>query len=116
MTANKQTVTSFMDGFKESDRALILSCLTDDIEWQVPGAFHSRGKKDFETHIVAPGFVEKPAITMMRLTEEDDVVVAEGSVRTERTDGTFVNLVFCDVFDLHQAKIRRLISYLVQTS
>jgi hypothetical protein len=36
------------------------------------------------------------------MTEEDDVVVAEGSVRTQRVDGGFLNLRFCDV-DEHLA-------------
>jgi hypothetical protein len=40
MTANKQTVERYMDGFRRTDRAQILSCLTDDVEWLIPGAFH----------------------------------------------------------------------------
>jgi hypothetical protein len=56
-----------------------------------------------------------PTITVTRLTEGDDVVVAEGSVRTQRKDGTFLNLAFCDVFEMEASKIRRLISYLMET-
>jgi hypothetical protein len=48
------------------------------------------------------------------MTEENDVVVAEGSVRTQRVDGSFLNLRFCDVFVMHEGKIRRLISHLVE--
>jgi uncharacterized protein len=113
MTHNKRTVESYMDGFRSTDRSQILACLTDDVEWEIPGAFHARGKEAFDKHIVDEGFVERPAITVTRLTEENDVVVAEGSVQTQRTDGTFVNLVFCDVFEMHDNRIRRLISYLM---
>ena len=102
-----------MDAFTRTDRSEILSCLTDDVEWLVPGAFHVRGKDDFAGHIVDEGFTGNPAITVSRLTEENDVVVAEGSVRAGRTDGTFVDLVFCDVFEMRDAKIRKLISYLM---
>lgn len=42
MTPNKQTVTTYMEGFRRSDRAAILSCLTDDVEWEIPGGFHAR--------------------------------------------------------------------------
>jgi hypothetical protein len=42
-------------------------------------------------------------------------VVAEGSVRASRADGTVSNLVFCDVFDMQNGKIRRLTSYLMET-
>lgn len=40
MTANKKTVEIYMDGFNKSDHKQILSCLTDDVEWVMPGAFH----------------------------------------------------------------------------
>ena len=89
-----------MEGFRHTDRPQILSCLTDDVEWEIPGVFHVRGKVAFNDHIVDEGFVERPAIDVARLTEENDVVVAEGTVRGQRTDGTGVNLVFCDVFEM----------------
>ena len=54
----------------------------------------------FDRHIVDDGFTGHPEITVTRLTEENDVVVAEGRVRAQRTDGSYVNLEFCDVFEL----------------
>lgn len=115
MSPNKKTVEDYMDGFRKTDRPLILSCLTDDVEWVLPGAFHVRGKDDFAKHIVDDGFVGHPLITVSRLTEEDDVVIAEGSVRAPKPDGTFLDLVFCDVFDMRGGQIRKLVSYLVDT-
>lgn len=61
------------------------------------------------------GFVANPEITVTRVVDSDDVVVAEGSVRTQKTDGTFLSLAFCDVFEMHSGRIRRLISYLMKT-
>ena len=52
---------------------------------------------------------------MTRLTEENEVVVAEGTVRTARTDGVVMTLAFCDVFEMRGGKIRRLVSYLMET-
>lgn len=115
MTQNKNTVNSYMDGFRRSDHEQVLSCLTDDIEWEIPGAFHVRGKEEFDKRIEDDGFVGSPAITVTRMTEDNDVVVAEGSVRTRRKDGTMLHLAFCDVFEMHGGKIRRLISYLMET-
>jgi ketosteroid isomerase-like protein len=40
MSQNKQTVETFLDAFAKSDLAVILSCLTEDIEWFIPGASH----------------------------------------------------------------------------
>ncbi|MDO9309516.1 MAG: nuclear transport factor 2 family protein [Deltaproteobacteria bacterium] len=115
MTPNKRTVEAYMDGFRNTDRPRILSCLTDDVEWLIPGVFHVQGKDDFSRHIVDEEFVGQPLISVSRLTEEDNVVVAEGAVRAPKQDGTFLNLAFCDVFDMRNGKIRRLVSYLMET-
>ncbi len=39
MSFNKNTVRKYIDGFNKSDHGQILSCLADDIEWLMPGAF-----------------------------------------------------------------------------
>jgi ketosteroid isomerase-like protein len=113
MTENKKTVERYMDGFRTSDHALILSCLTDDVEWEMPGAFHLTGKAAFDKEIENPAFVGRPTITVTRLTEEKDVVVAEGAVRVQKSSGDFLNAVFCDVFEMRRGKIARLVSYLL---
>lgn len=48
------------------------------------------------------------------MTEEGDVVVAEGSVRSARRDGGVLNAVFCDVFEMRNARIRHVTSYLME--
>jgi ketosteroid isomerase-like protein len=114
MTENKRTVEKYMDGFRKSDHELILSCLTDDIEWEMPGAFQLIGKEAFDKEIENDAFVGSPTITITRMTEENDVVVAEGSVRTERKAGGFLSAVFCDVFVLQRGRIKRLITYFME--
>jgi ketosteroid isomerase-like protein len=114
-TRNRTTVERYMDGFRKTDRRQILECLTEDVEWEIPGVFRVRGREAFAGHIVDEGFVPPPEITVNRLTEENDVVVAEGSVRAPRTDGTVLRLAFCDVFEMRDGLIRRLVSYLAET-
>ena len=114
MSQNKQTVQKYIEGFTRSDHGQILSCLTDDVEWLIPGAFHLSGKDAFDQEIENPAFVGSPEIRITRMTEENDVVVAEGTVRCARRAGGFLNAVFCDVFVMRDAKIRRLTSYLVE--
>src|SRR5437016_14593971 len=109
MTLNKRTIEAYMDGFRRTDRPQILSCLTDDGEWVIPGAFHVRGKDDFAKHIVDEGFVGHPLNTVSRLREEYYVVVEDRSVRATKQDGTLQNSLLCDVFDMMSWKIRRLV-------
>ena len=112
MTPNKQTVQKYMEAFNRTDHAAILSCLTDDVEWLIPGAFHVKGKRAFDNEIENDAFVGSPTVHVTRMTEEDNVVVAEGSVCSARKDGGTLNAVFCDVFEMRGAKIRQLTSYL----
>ena len=114
MSGNKQTVQRYMDAFTQSDHAEILSCLTDDVEWVVPGIFHLAGKIAFDKEIENDAFVGSPTIEVTRMTEEGDVVVAEGRVRSARRNGGFLNAVFCDVFEMQDAKIKHITSYLME--
>jgi ketosteroid isomerase-like protein len=114
MTENKRTVERYMDGFNKSDHEQILLCLTEDVEWEMPGAFHLYGKDAFDKEIENDAFVGSPTITITRMLEENDVVIAEGAVRVEKKAGGFLNAVFCDVFTMKNAKIKRLTTYLAE--
>jgi ketosteroid isomerase-like protein len=112
VTENRRTVERYMEGFNSGDHDVTAACLTDDAEWLLPGGFHLMGRTAFraEAEKVGPGSV---AVTVSRVVEADDVVVAEGTVRSKADDGATVNLAFCDVFELRDGKIRRLTSYVV---
>ncbi len=112
MSENKSTVEKYMDGFRKSDHQQILSCLTEDVEWEMPGVFHLVGKEAFDKEIENDAFVGRPTITISRMIEENDVVVAEGAVKVKKSQGGFLNAVFCDVFVMKNGKVQRLTSYL----
>jgi uncharacterized protein len=113
VSRNKDTVERYIDGFNKSDHAQILSCLADDIEWLMPGSFHLHGKDAFDREIENDAFTGRPTVHISRMTEENDVVTAEGTVRAARKHGGFLDAVFCDVFEMKNATIRRLITYLI---
>ncbi|HUQ50351.1 MAG TPA: nuclear transport factor 2 family protein [Terriglobales bacterium] len=114
MTPNQQTIARFMDGFNNSDHAAILACLTDDIVWVMPGTFQLAGKVAFDKEIENDAFIGSPHITVTRMIEENDAVVAEGTVTSARSEGRTLNAVFCDVFLMRDARIHRLTSYLME--
>ena len=114
MSTNKHTVERYMEGFRRSDHDKVLSCLTDDVEWLIPGMFHISGKAAFDKEIENEAFVGRPDITVSQLTEEADIVVAEGTARARKRDGGTLNVVFCDVFTMKDGKVRKLVSYLME--
>src|SRR5262245_13272961 len=95
MTANKSMMEKYMDGFRKSDYKLILSCLTDDRKWEMPGALHLLGKEALDKAIEHDAFVGSPTITITPMMEEKDVVVAEGAVRPQRKASGLLSAVFC---------------------
>ena len=114
MTVNKQTIEKYLDGFRKTDHAQILSCLAEDVEWVIPGMFQIRGKEAFDNEIENEAFTGSPTIDAHRLIEEDDVVVARGHVRCQRVTGEFLDLDFCDVFEMKDGLIKKLTSYLAE--
>jgi ketosteroid isomerase-like protein len=111
MSENKKTVERYMEAYNRLDHAAILDCLAEDVEWLMPGAFDVHGKEAFDGQIESDCFVGAPVITVSRLTEEVDVVIAEGTVKSAMTDGGMLDAMFCDVFEMRGGKIRKLTSY-----
>lgn len=113
MSENKKVVEKYMEGFRESDHQKILWCLTDDIVWEMPGVYKHIGKEEFDKEIENENFVGRPKIQIKRVVEENNVVIAEGSVQGEMINGNKLDAVFCDVFSMENEKIKKLTSYLM---
>jgi ketosteroid isomerase-like protein len=113
MTDNKKTIEKYMEGFRRSDHRMILECVTDDVVWIMPGVYEHHGRNAFDKEIENENFEGSPTIQVTRLTEENDVVIAEGAVQAKMKNGNKLDAVFCDVFEMKGGKIRRLTSYLM---
>jgi len=114
MSANKQTIAQYMEGFRNTNHAQILDCLTDDVVWVMPGAYHHEGKDAFDAEIENPNFKGRPQLKIFRMTEENDVVIVEGAVTCSFINDDILDAVFCDVFEMRNAKIQKLTSYIMQ--
>lgn len=114
MSENKKMVEKYIDGFNKSDHKQILSCLTENVEWILPGVFHHIGKVAFDKEIENSAFEGKPVITVTRAIEEDNIVITEGTVRAKKKDAQYINLVFCDVFEMRDGLINKPTSYLME--
>ena len=109
--SNKKVVETYMEGFNTSDHAKILSCLTDDVTWDVQGSFHIQGKDNFDKNIENDAFEGSPTIKIIRLLEEGNIVVAEGTVQCKMKTGGLMDAVFCEIFHFENDKIKKLTTY-----
>lgn len=102
-----------MDGFRTTDHAKILACLHDDVVWEMPGFFCHAGKEAFDREIENPNADGHPEISVKRLVEEGNIVMAEGAVLAKLKDGSTIDAVFCDVFHFTDDRISKLTTYLM---
>ena len=113
MSVRKLIVERYFDGFRKGDHEQILGCLTDDVVWDLPGYRHLTGKEAFDAEIENENFVGSPSLTLDRLVEEGDVVVAIGEGQATRADGVVFRFAYSDVFTFDGDAICRVESYLV---
>jgi uncharacterized protein len=113
VSARKAVVEQYFDGFRRSDHDQILALLTDDVVWDLPGYTHLRGKDAFDREIENEDFVGSPELTLDRLVEEADTVVAIGHGQALHKTGEYHGFAFCTVFTFAGELIGRVESYLV---
>lgn len=106
MSKNIDTVNRYLDGFRKNDHEQILSCLTDDIEWTVFGAFRLTGKEAYDKAIDgAPDFIDPPELEVVRMVEQDGVVMAELTGIAKRAAGGEMRMSMAEVFVMREGKI-----------
>jgi ketosteroid isomerase-like protein len=113
VSPRKDLVETYFEGFRRSDHPQILACLTDDIAWDLPGYRHLTGKAAFDQEIENEEFVGSPTLTVDRLIEEGDTVVAIGDGEATHRSGRPHRFAYCDVFTFAGDRISRVESYLV---
>lgn len=110
MSANKKLVETYMATREKSKLGPLLA---DDVEWVewgdgVPasGAI-TRGKE-----AVIKNYGDDDLWSeVTRLTEENNVVVVEGTAHVTKKDGHSLSVRFCDIFELQNGKIKRKSSF-----
>jgi uncharacterized protein len=113
VSPNKKLVERYL---ASSDRSKIAPLLADDVEWVewaegvAPTGVWTRGKAP----VLANFGPEELVSEVTRLTEEGNVVVAEGFVRLDRKDGRPVRIRSCDTFEIENERVKRLSSIAVK--
>ncbi len=115
MSRNIDTVNTYLDGFRKNDHAQILSCLTDDIEWTVFGAFHLKGKDAYDRAIDGPPeLLNPPELHVVRMVEQGDVVMAEMTGAVKRAAGGEMRMSMAEVFVMRDGKIAERRAWVIE--
>ena len=111
--ANKEIVRRINQGFEAEDVEAILSCLADDIHWDVAGHFTAMGKEEFRKQVHNEAFVGAPKITIVNEIAEGDYVAVEGRVESRMKSGVLFKAVFHNTYRLENQKVKAMTSYVV---
>ena|SRR5438045_215296 len=115
MSQNIDTVNAYLNGFRHNDHKRILSCLTDDIKWTVFGAFQLTGKAAYDKAIDgAPMFIDPPTLNVVRMVEQDDVVMAELTGTVKRAAGGEMRMSMAEVFVMREGKIAERRAWVIE--
>jgi|SRR5580658_845007 uncharacterized protein len=117
MSPNKQVVETYQASLGNLDWDVVASCLTDDVErveWAdgfAESGIPVRGKAAVIKGMEAP---RKFQILATRMTEENNVVVAECEVRVPLDDGGVFVGQATSIYELDDGKIRRMSSFVAE--
>ena len=112
-TKNKEIVRKLNKGFEADDTASILSCLADDVRWEVAGFFTANGKEEYREQIHNDNFTGAPVITIKNEIAEGNYVAVEGRVESMMKNGVLFKAFFHNTYYLENEKIKEMTSYLV---
>ncbi|MGI0079797.1 MAG: nuclear transport factor 2 family protein [Nitrososphaerales archaeon] len=110
MSPNKKLIEAY---FATTDRSKLAPLLSEDVEWVEwvdgvpPSGSRLRGKAAY----IQNSGDDELQTEITRMTEENNVVVAEGTVHVHKKDGKNLTVQFCDIFELENGKIKRLNSF-----
>ena len=110
MSVNKRLVETYLT---TTDKTKLAPLLAEDVEWVEwgdgvpPSGVITRGK---DAHIKNFGG-DQLLGEVHRLTEESNVVVAEGTAHVIKKDGSSLSVRYVNIFELEHGKIKRKSSF-----
>jgi uncharacterized protein len=110
VSPNKKLIETYL---ATTDKSKLGPLLADDVEWVEwgdgvpPSGVITRGK---EAHLKNYGD-NKLRSEVHRLTEENNVVVAEGTAHVTKKDGSSFSVRYVNIFELENGKVKRKSSF-----
>jgi uncharacterized protein len=110
MSPNKKVVEAHQTA---KDRSKAAEYLADDVEWIEWGdgvpvtGVRTRGKAAFIQNYGDDEITDE----ILRMTEENNVVVLEGVAHVHKKDGRNFAVRYCNIFELENGKIKRKSSF-----
>jgi uncharacterized protein len=113
MSSRKRTVDAYFEGFRAGDHEAILALLSDEVVWVIHGHGRAEGKEAFDREIENDAFEGRPMLTVERLIEEGEIVVAPHLGEGRLRGGGVFRFAGVTVFGFDGKLISHVESYIV---
>jgi ketosteroid isomerase-like protein len=110
---NKETIEKVIKAFENNDVAGILAQLTDDAEWQMLGDKTIKGKDAWRAFFAAHPEMTMVSSTTNHIIIDGDNAAVDGEVSCKDKDGKQFDMYYCDLYELQNAKVKKMVTYSV---
>jgi uncharacterized protein len=111
MNKHRPVIDAYMDGFRTSNHAQILACLTEDVVWEIHGYKTLSGKAEFDQEIENPAFSGSPTLTEESYLELGALAVFVGEGSGNLTAGGVFRFRFATTFMMKDDLIAKVESF-----
>jgi len=113
MNSNREIIIAFNTAFDNSNSDDIAKFIADDFEWHLLGDSVIKGKEN-----VLQFFADHPDMRVITVTKDHIIVDGDsasvaGEVKCTDKTGQIYDMYYCDVYELANGLITKMISYTV---
>ncbi len=110
---NKEITLQVADAFTRSDVDTILNYFADAIEWHMLGDKVYQGKETIKQMFTGDSSMKIITCTQDHVIAEGDTVAIDGYVECTGKDEKMIHMYYCDLYELEDGKVKKMISYTV---
>lgn len=106
---NRELIEQVVTAFDANDVNAVLDHLSDDIAWEMLGDKTIHGKEAIREVFGAGVKTINSSVRHMLL--DGDHAAVTGEVKCQAPDGTVFEMYYCDVYEISDGKVSRMITY-----
>jgi hypothetical protein len=111
--SNKEVVQQVIAAFDKNDVDAILSNFTDNAEWHMRPGKIAAGKTAIREFFGEMSGMEMETSIKKHIIVNGDNAAVDGEVKCKDPNGKVYDMYYCDIYELENGKVNKLISYTV---
>lgn len=115
MESNKEILIKANKAIVNGDNEGFLAFCTEDTQWKFVGDKILQGKEAVRQWMTE-NYTEPPKFNVSNIIEENNFVVALGTITSKDENGKTIHSLYSDVWRFHNSKMAELNAFVIETS